>query len=61
MRPFPLDIRQRIVDALQNGQTRREVAARFGVSLATVDRFAKQWREQNIFHPAPLLADRVPF
>jgi len=54
MRPFSLDLRQRIVDALQSGQTRSAVAERFGVSLATVDRFAKQWREQSDLAPRPI-------
>ena len=54
MRPFSLDLRQRIVDGLQSGQTRSEAAERFGVSLATVDRFAKQWREKNDLSPRPI-------
>ena len=54
MRPFSLDLRQRIVDALQSGQTRPKVAERFGVSLATVDRFARQWRDQGDLAPRPI-------
>ena len=54
MRPFSLDLRQRIVEALQSGQTRPAVAERFGVSLATVDRFAKQWREKKDLSPRPI-------
>lgn len=54
MRPFSLDLRQRIVDALQSGQTRPEVAARFGVSPATVGRFARQWRENHNLSPRPI-------
>ncbi len=54
MRPFSLDLRQRIVDALRSGQTRSKAAARFGVSLSTVDRFAKQWREKNDLSPRPI-------
>ena len=54
MRPFSLDLRQRIVDALQSGQTRPEVAKRFGVSPATVGRLIRQWREQNDLTPRPI-------
>ena len=54
MRAFSLDLRQRIVDALQSGQTRTKVAERFGVSLATVDRFSKKWREQKHLLPRPI-------
>lgn len=54
MRAFSIDLRQRIVDALQSGQTRTKVSERFGVSLATVDRFAKLWREQKQLSPRPI-------
>ncbi len=54
MRPFSLDLRQRIVNALQSGQTRPQVAERFGVSPATVGRFIKQWREQSDLSPRPI-------
>ena len=54
MRPFSLDLRQRIVDALQGGQTRPEVSERFGVSPATVGRYLKQWREQSDLSPRPI-------
>ena len=54
MRPFSLDLRQRIVEALQSGQTRPQVAERFGVSPATVGRFIRQWREQSDLTPRPI-------
>lgn len=54
MRPFSLDLRQRVVEALQSGQTRPQVSERFGVSLATVGRLIKQFREQNHLTPRPI-------
>jgi transposase len=54
MRPFSLDLRQRIVQALQSGQTRPEVVKRFGVSPATVGRLIRQWRERNDLTPRPI-------
>ena len=54
MKALSLDLRQRIVDALQEGQTRPQVAQRFAVSLATVGRLARQWREQQHLQPKPI-------
>ena len=54
MRPFSLDLRERIVEALQSGQTRPQVAERFGVSPATVGRFIRQWRERSDLAPRPI-------
>jgi transposase len=54
MRPLSLDLRERIILALQSGQTRPEIAERFSISVSTVGRLAKQWREQNDLSPRPI-------
>ena len=54
MKALSADLGQRVVDALQQGQTRRQVAERFGVSLASVGRLARQWREQGHLQPPPI-------
>lgn len=54
MRAFSLDLRQRVVEALQSGQTRPKVSERFGVSLATIDRLARQWRQTQDLAPRPI-------
>ncbi len=54
MKALSLDLRQRVVDALQQGQTRRQVAERFAVSLASVGRLARQWRDQQDQRPRPI-------
>ena len=54
MRPLSLDLRERIILALQSGQARPEVAERFSISVSTVGRLAKQWREQNDLSPRPI-------
>jgi transposase len=51
MKPLSLDLRQRVVAAPHEGQTRRQVAQRFAVSPATLGRLARQWRQQG--HPEP--------
>ncbi len=54
MKALSVDLRQRVVDALQEGQTRRQVAERFCVSLASAGRLARQWREQGHLQPRPI-------
>lgn len=47
MRAYSEDLRQRIVEAVDEGLHPVEVAKRFKVSLATVKRYVKQQREQG--------------
>jgi transposase len=54
MKPLSIDLRQRVVDALQSGQTRDQVATRFAVSLSSVGRLARQWRERGNLEPRPI-------
>ena len=55
MRALSLDLRQRIVAALlQEWQTRQSVAERYCVSVASVGRLARQWREQGHLEPKPI-------
>lgn len=44
MRAYSLDLRQRIIAALEMGQAVGAVAARFAVSPRTVRRYRQQWR-----------------
>jgi len=59
MRAYSVDLRHRIVDALENGATQEETAKRFCVSLATVKRYKRQWQEQANLTPKPI-PGRVP-
>lgn len=54
MRPLSLDLRERIVSALQSGQSRPEIAERLSISVSTVGRLAKRWREDNDLSPRPI-------
>lgn len=47
MRAYSLDLRHRIIAALEAGQTVAEVALRFAVSPRTVRRYRQQWREEG--------------
>jgi transposase len=49
-----LELRRRIVDAYQNREgSIRALAARFGVSRSTVQRFLGRWREAGTVAPKP--------
>ena len=54
MRPYSVDLRQRVVEALLNGQTQPDVARRFSLSLSSVQRYARQWREHRDLAPKPI-------
>ena len=46
MQPYSQDLRERIIAALEaDEQTQLEVAEQFGVSLSTVEKLWKRWRE----------------
>lgn len=47
MRAYSLDLRERIIAAVEAGQTVAEVAMRFAVSPRTVRRYRQQWRAQG--------------
>ena len=54
MKPLSPGLRQRIVQALQSGQTREQVATRFCVSLSSVQRLKKQGKEHQHLKPKPI-------
>jgi len=52
MKPLSEDLRQRIVQAYEeNTWSYEEVAARFQVSVGSVRRYVRQWREQGHLSP----------
>ena len=51
MKAYSQDLRKRIVAAIGQGKSRREVARLFNVSLSTVKRYAKQWKVQGNLRP----------
>ena len=54
MGAYSLDLRQRIVAALQDGMTQVEVARQFRVSLATVERYWRRHRQGQSLAPRPI-------
>lgn len=45
MKPYSKDLRLKVLDAVDRGMDRKEVAGMFGVSLASVKRWLKRRRE----------------
>ena len=44
-RPYSTDLRERVVEAVDEGATRLEAAERFGVSVSSAVRWHQAWRE----------------
>jgi len=51
MKALSLDLRQRIVTALESGQNRAHIAARFEVSESSVYRLQRQWKSNGDLAP----------
>lgn len=54
MRAYSLDLRQRIVGAMEEGGSRAAVARQFQVAVRTVDRYVRRARETGDLAPRPL-------
>ena len=52
-RPLSTDLRERLVLAVEGGQSRRSAAKVFGVSAATAIRWLDQWRRSGSVAPKP--------
>lgn len=47
MRPYSLDLRERVIRALRSGTKQKSVAEQFDISLSTVQRLAHQYRVEG--------------
>lgn len=45
MKPYSQDLREKLIRALEAGETQEEVADRFTVSLSFVEKLWRRWRE----------------
>ena len=53
-RPYSLDLRERVVGAVAGGQSCRAVAARFGVSVASVVKWSQRFRLEGSAAARPM-------
>ena len=54
MRAYSQDLRQHVLRAVDDGQSRAEIMDRFQVSRATIKRYVKQRRETGTVLPRPI-------
>lgn len=50
-KPYSMDLRDRVVAAVESGMSRRQAAARFGVSISTAIAWLKCYREKGHAEP----------
>jgi transposase len=59
-RPYSWDLRERVVEAVNEGATRSEAADRFDVSISSAVRWHLAWRETGRFAAKPYGGSRSP-
>jgi transposase len=52
-KPLSLDLRERLISAVEGGMTRRAAAERFGVAASTAIKWMAQWRLTGDVRPRP--------
>jgi len=52
-KPLSIDLRERLVSAVDGGMSRRSAAARFGVAVSTAIKWVDQWRRTGDVRPRP--------
>jgi transposase len=50
-RPYSVDLRERVVRAVENGASRRATAAKFEVSISFVVKLMQRWRRRGTVQP----------
>lgn len=59
-RPYSSDLRERVVEAVNEGATRLEAAERFGVSVSSAVRWHQAWRSEGTYEAKPCGGSRSP-
>jgi transposase len=57
-KPLSLDLRQRVDDAIDAGQSCRAAAARFGIAPSAAVKWHRLWRETGSVVPRPMGGDK---
>ena len=56
-RPYSMDLRERVVKAVDGGLSRRRAASLFGVAISTVVEWVRAWHETGSMAPKPMGGD----
>lgn len=56
--PLSRDLRQRLIAAVEGGQSCRSAAKRFGVAASTAIKWMNRWRQEGHADPKPIGGDR---
>jgi transposase len=59
-RPYSPDLRERVVEAVDEGATRHEAAERFGISVSSAVRWHQAWRNEGRYEAKPYGGSRSP-
>lgn len=54
MKPYSKDLRLKVLDAVDRGMSRKEVAQIFGISVPSIKRWLKRRRESGDVEPIPI-------
>jgi transposase len=57
-RPLSIDLRERLISAVEGGLSRRSAAERFGVAVSTAIKWVDQWRRTGDIRPRPQGGDK---
>ena len=57
-RPLSIDLRERLISAVEGGMSRRSAAARFGVAVSTSIKWVDRWRRAGDIRPRPQGGDK---
>lgn len=59
-KPYSMDLRARVIQAVDEGATRYAAAERFGVSVASAVRWHQAWRNDGTIEAKPCGGSRSP-
>jgi len=59
-RPYTSDLRERVVEAIDEGATRHEAAERYAVSVSSAVRWHQAWRNEGTYEAKPCGGSRSP-
>jgi transposase len=57
-RPLSIDLRERVIAAVEGGLSRRATAERFGVAVSSAIKWVDRWRRTGDVRPMPQGGDR---